>query len=99
MRTLIALPVFYIVSRAWQIAAVLVGLGLAALVTQTGMPVTSGLVVLGIAALGALAVGLACTLPLLVMSNGRRRAVRDACWAAADDVADWAGWSTEPPRS
>ncbi|THA28461.1 hypothetical protein [Streptomyces sp. A1547] len=98
MRDLIALPVFYVVSRAPQIAAFLVGSGLVLLFTQTGMPIASGLTVLAIALLGALAVGLACTLPLLTMANGGRRAVRDACWEAAEDVADWAGWETGPPN-
>ncbi|MEU8437817.1 hypothetical protein AB0F18_33965 [Streptomyces sp. NPDC029216] len=98
MRTLIALPVFYVVSRAPQIAAFLVGSGLVVLFTQTGMPIASGLTVLAIALLGALAVGLACTLPVLTMANGRRRAVRDACWEAAEDVADWARWDTSPPN-
>ncbi|WP_435611242.1 hypothetical protein [Streptomyces sp. C10-9-1] len=98
MRTLIALPVFYVVSRAPQLGALLVGLGLVGLLTQSGMPIGSGLLVLAVALLGSLAVGLACTLPLLATTNGRRRAVRDACWQAADDVADWARWETGPPN-
>ncbi len=98
VRTLIALPVFYLVSRAPQVAAALVGIGLVVLLTEAGMPLASGLVVLAIALLGALAVILACTLPVLATSSGRRRAVRDACWEAADKVGDWAGWETGPPN-
>ncbi|WP_097922978.1 hypothetical protein [Streptomyces sp. wa1063] len=98
LRNLIATPVFYVVSRAPQIGAALVAAGLLALLGQDGMPIASGLVVLAIALLGALAVGLACTLPLLTMSNGGRRAVRDACWQAADDVGDWAGWEYHYPE-
>ncbi|WP_331718147.1 hypothetical protein OG985_50335 (plasmid) [Streptomyces sp. NBC_00289] len=98
MRTLIALPVFYVVSRAPQLGGLLVGLGLVGLLTQSGMPIASGLVVLAVALLGSLAVGLACALPLLATTNGGRRAVKDACWQAADDVADWAGWETGPPN-
>ncbi|MFD3622254.1 hypothetical protein ACFWWT_45290 [Streptomyces sp. NPDC058676] len=98
MRTLIALPVFYVVSRAPQLGALLVGLGLVGLLTQSGMPIASGLLVLAVALLGSLAVGLACVLPLLATTNGGRRAVKDACWQAADDVADWAGWETGPPN-
>ncbi|MFF8996184.1 hypothetical protein ACF09H_40950 [Streptomyces sp. NPDC014983] len=97
-RTLIALPVFYVLSRAPQLGGLLVGLGLLGLLTQRGMPIASGLVVLAIALLGVLAVGLACALPFLPTTSGRRRTVEDACWQAADDVADWAGWDTEPPR-
>lgn len=97
MRTLIALPVFYVVSRAPQLGALLVALGLVGLLTQSGMPITSGLLVLAVALLGSLAVGLACTLPLLATTNGGRRAVRDACWQAADDIGDWAGWESGPP--
>jgi hypothetical protein len=97
MRTLIALPVFYVIARAPQVAAGLVGLGLVALLSQSGMPIVTGLMVLAIAFLGAFAVGLACTLPLLATRNGGRRAVQDACWEAADDVADWAGWEVGPP--
>lgn len=98
MRTLIALPVFYVVSRAPQLGSLLVGLGLVGLLTQSGMPVASGLLVLAVALLGSLAIGLACALPLLATTNGGRRTVRDACWEAADDVADWAGWETGPPN-
>lgn len=97
MRTLIALPVFYVVSRAPQLGALLVAAGLVGLITQAGMPIGSGLLVLAVALLGSLAVGLACALPLLATTNGGRRTVRDACWQAADDVADWAGWETGPP--
>jgi hypothetical protein len=98
VKTLIALPVFYVVSRAPQLGALLVGLGLVGLLTQSGMPIASGLLVLAVAFLGSLAVGLACALPLLATTNGGRRAVKDACWQAADDVADWAGWETGPPN-
>jgi hypothetical protein len=98
MRTLIALPVFYVVSRAPQLGALLVGAGLVGLLTQSGMPIASGLLVLAVAFLGSLAVGLACALPLLATTNGGRRAVKDACWQAADEVADWAGWESGPPN-
>jgi hypothetical protein len=97
MRTLLALPVFYVVSRAPQLGALLVAGGLVGLITQAGMPVASGLLVLAVAALGSLAVGLACAVPLVTTANGGRRTVQDACWQAADDIADWAGWETGPP--
>ncbi|MGW1379547.1 hypothetical protein ACWD6P_35505 [Streptomyces sp. NPDC002446] len=93
VRTLIALPVFYAVSRAPQLGAALVGVGLAALLWAIG---GAPLTMVAVALLGLLAVRLACTLPVLRMSNGGRRAVRDACWQAADAVADWAGWTTAP---
>lgn len=98
MRTLIALPVFYVVSRAPQIGALLVAAGLVGLVARGGVPFLTGLFVLAIAFLGVLAVRLACTLPVLATRNGGRRAVQDVCWEAADDVADWAGWETGPPN-
>lgn len=98
MRTLIALPLFYVVSRAPLLGALLVGAGLVGLLTRSGMPIASGLLVLAVAFLGSLAVDLACTLPLLATTNGGRRAVRDACWEAADAIADWAGWESEPPN-
>ncbi|MGW6484571.1 hypothetical protein ACWGDS_43295 [Streptomyces sp. NPDC055059] len=98
MKNLIALPVFYLVSRAPQVAALLVAVGLLALLHQSHMPFLSGLLVWAVALLGSLAVGLACTLPLLATINGGRRAVRDACWQAADEVGDWAGWETTPPN-
>ncbi|MFF2902844.1 hypothetical protein [Streptomyces sp. NPDC057966] len=98
LRNLIALPVFYIVSRAPQTGAFLVGIGLLDLLSRGGAPFLTGLVVLAIALLGSLAVQLACTLPLLATANGSRRSPRDACMEAADDVADWAGWETGPPH-
>ncbi|MFJ8677718.1 hypothetical protein [Streptomyces sp. NPDC093589] len=98
MRTILALPVFYVVSRAPQIGAALVGAGLLLLLSQGGMPIGSGLLVLAVALLGSLAVGLACTLPLLATTNGGHRAVGDACWETADDVGDWAGWESGPPN-
>ncbi|MEU1503067.1 hypothetical protein [Streptomyces sp. NPDC005732] len=97
MRTLIALPVFYVVSRAPQIGALLVGVGLIGALSQSGTSLASGLMVLAIALLGSLAVGLACTLPLITTRSGSRRAVRDACWQAADEIGEWAGWENGPP--
>ncbi|WP_043231737.1 hypothetical protein [Streptomyces sp. NRRL F-5193] len=93
MRTLVALPAFYAVSRAPQLLAALVGIGLALGTRAAG---ASLLGMVAVALLGLLAVRLACTLPVLRMSNGGRRAVRDACWQAADAVADWARWTYVP---
>ncbi|MGF0168647.1 hypothetical protein ACQRET_32230 [Streptomyces koyangensis] len=93
MRTLVALPVFYAVSRAPQLLAALVALGLALGLGAVG---ASALTAFAVALLGLLAVRLTCTLPVLRLPNGGRRAVRDACWQAADAVADWARWTYVP---
>ncbi len=62
---LLVVPVLYVVSRAPEVASALVGVSLVLLLSQPGMPIVSGLMTLAIALLGALAVGLACTLPTL----------------------------------
>lgn len=97
MRNLIALVLFFLVSRAPAVASVLIGVGLLELLGRGGMPLASGLLLLAIALLGALAVGLACSLPVLRTTNGGRRAVRDACWEAADEIGEWAGWEPDGP--
>ncbi|QLJ06676.1 hypothetical protein HZZ00_37225 (plasmid) [Streptomyces sp. NEAU-sy36] len=63
MRTLMVLPVLYVLARAPRIGALLVAAGLAGIVGHSGMPLVSGLVLLAIAALGVMAVGLALVLP------------------------------------
>lgn len=65
MRTVLLLPVLYVLARAPQVGALLVATGLAGLVGRSGMPLASGLTVMVIAALGVMAVGLACALPYL----------------------------------
>ncbi|MET9097407.1 hypothetical protein ABZX72_35635 [Streptomyces cyaneofuscatus] len=54
------------VVRAPELAALLVAAGLTGLVTEGGMPLSAGLLVLALAALGALAVSLPYCLPSLV---------------------------------
>ncbi|CAM5251381.1 hypothetical protein SXANM310S_00022 [Streptomyces xanthochromogenes] len=103
VKTLIALPVFYVVSRAPQIAGLLVGLGLMTALSRAvgsgqGVSVWTGLMILVVSLLGVLAVGLACMLPSLRMAGGGRRAVVDVCWESADRVAAWAGWETSEPH-
>ncbi|MGQ4342532.1 hypothetical protein ACN6LF_001377 [[Kitasatospora] papulosa] len=99
MKHLIALPAFYVVSRAPQLGSLLVAAGLAGLLPRGGQPLISGLLVLAIALLGSLAVRLACALPLLVTATGARRTPVDACWQAADEIGDWAGWESAPPST
>lgn len=98
MRTFLALPAVYVLTRAPQLGGLLVGLGLLVLLTRGGVPLITGLMVIAIAMLGSLAVQLACSLPLLATAAGARRSPQDACSEAADDVADWAGWETGPPN-
>lgn len=73
MRSLIILPVLYVLARAPQIGALLVVAGLAGLIGRSGMPLAAGLTVMAIAALGVMAVGLALALPYLpaTRSSGR----------------------------
>lgn len=92
MRTLLALPAFYLVSRAPLVAEIGVGVGLLVLLGDQGMPLPTSLTVLAIGLLGVFAVRLAVAAPMLRTTNGGRRTVEDACWQAADAVADWAGW-------
>ncbi|WP_329307847.1 hypothetical protein OG322_41440 (plasmid) [Streptomyces sp. NBC_01260] len=73
MRTLIALLAAHVASRAPQLGALLVVAGLVGLLPRGGMPLASGLLVLAIAFLGALAVSLAYTLPVLVAVTRSRR--------------------------
>ncbi|MCX4871099.1 MULTISPECIES: hypothetical protein [unclassified Streptomyces] len=72
MRTLIALLVANVVSRAPQLGALLVGAGLVGLLPRGGVPFVAGLFVLAIAFLGVLAVRLACELPVLAAASGGR---------------------------
>lgn len=65
MRTVLIVPVLYVLARAPQVGALLVTAGLVGLIGRSGMPLVSGLVVLAIAALGVVAVGLALALPYL----------------------------------
>lgn len=92
LRDVVALPAFYLVSRAPLLAEVAVGVGFLLLLSERGMPPAHGVVVLAVALLGAFAVRLATTAPTLRTTNGGRRTVQDACWEAADRVATWAGW-------
>ncbi|MEU9523707.1 hypothetical protein [Streptomyces sp. NPDC048224] len=65
MRTMLIVPVLYVLARAPQVGGLLVVAGLAGLIGRSGMPIVSGLTVLAIAALGVMAVGLALALPHL----------------------------------
>ena len=65
MRTVLIIPVLYVLARAPQVGALLVAAGLAGLIGRSGMPIASGLTVMAIAALGVMAVGLALALPYL----------------------------------
>ncbi|MFI7089734.1 hypothetical protein ACIBUR_39895 [Streptomyces anulatus] len=62
-------------TRVPELAALLVAAGLAGLVTEGGMPLSAGLLVLAVAAVGALAVSLAYCLPSLVTALTARRVV------------------------
>ncbi|MFJ2774909.1 hypothetical protein [Streptomyces sp. NPDC087300] len=105
MKNVSAHVLFYVVSRAPQIAAFLVGTGLLTVLahlSQSGAARFSpwtGLMILCISLLGVLAVGLACALPVLRTTDGGRRTVEDACMQGADRVGDWADWEPAPPRS
>ena len=92
LRDLIALPAFYLVSRAPLVAAGVVGIGALLLLNTPGTSLVGSLPVLAIALLGVLAVHLVTTAPVLRTAAGERRTLEDACWEAADRVADWAGW-------
>lgn len=92
LRDLIALPAFYLVSRAPLVAEAAVGVGLSLLLGDQGMPLATNVTVLAIALLGVLAVHLATSTRVLRTANGGRRTVHDACWEEADHIADWAGW-------
>ncbi|MFD4263790.1 hypothetical protein ACFWR9_40865 [Streptomyces sp. NPDC058534] len=65
MRTVLIVPVLYVLARARQVGALLVASGLAGLIGRSGMPLVSGLTVAAIVALGVMAVGLALALPYL----------------------------------
>ncbi|MGW6569985.1 hypothetical protein [Streptomyces sp. NPDC054975] len=97
LRDLIALPAFYLVSRAPLVAQFAVGCGLMVLLGDQGMPLATSVTVLAVGLLGAFAVHLVTSARVLRMSNGGRRAMHDACWEAADRIADWAGWETTEP--
>jgi ABC-type spermidine/putrescine transport system permease subunit II len=92
LRDLIALPAFYLVSRAPLVAEVVVGVGFLLLLSDQGMPLTSSVTVLAVALLGVLAVHLATSARMLRTTDGGRRAIEDACWEASERIADWAGW-------
>lgn len=62
---LLIAAVGHVVIRARQVAALLVGTGLVALVASSGMPLVDGLLVVAVGALGAAFVGLAVLLPVL----------------------------------
>ncbi|MEV6478061.1 hypothetical protein [Streptomyces sp. NPDC051657] len=62
-------------TRIPELAALLVAAGLAGLVSEGGMPLSAGLLVLAVAAVGALAVSLAYCLPSLVTALTLRRVV------------------------
>ncbi|MFI0149265.1 hypothetical protein [Streptomyces globisporus] len=62
-------------TRSPELAALLVAAGLAGLVTEGGMPLSAGLLVLALAAVGALAIVLAYCLPSLVTALTTRRVV------------------------
>ncbi|MFD7416876.1 hypothetical protein ACFW9S_38160 [Streptomyces anulatus] len=66
VQTLIALAVAYMSGHGLKLGALLVTAGLAGLVTEGGMPLSAGLLVLAVAAVGVLAVALALFLPLLL---------------------------------
>jgi hypothetical protein len=57
--------VLYVITRAPQVGALLVVGGVVGLILQSGMPLAWGLWLMAVAALGAMAVGLACALPYL----------------------------------
>lgn len=65
MRTVLLIPVLYVLARAPQLGGLLVAAGLVGVIRQSGMPLASGLAVMAIAALGVMAVGLALALPFL----------------------------------
>ena len=69
MRTVLIIPVLYVLARAPQVGALLVAAGLVSMIGQSGMPLVSGLVVMVIAALGVMAVGLALALPYLTYAR------------------------------
>ncbi|WP_432112579.1 hypothetical protein [Streptomyces sp. YPW6] len=62
-------------ARLPELAALLVAAGLAGLVSEGGMPLSAGLLVLAVAAVGALAVSLAYCLPTLIGALTTRRVV------------------------
>ncbi|MFF2082078.1 hypothetical protein ACFVV7_37180 [Streptomyces globisporus] len=62
-------------ARTPELAALLVAAGLAGLVSEGGMPLSAGLLVLAVAAVGALAVSLAYCLPTLIGALTTHRVV------------------------
>ena len=91
-RNLLAYPLFY--AAAW--APSLAGLGLGVTVVRSlATSAVPPLAVLALGGLALLAVRAVSRLPLLRTTNGGRRSLQDACWEAADRVADWAGWEPE----
>lgn len=62
-------------TRTPELAALLVAAGLVGLVSEGGMPLSAGLLVLAVAAVGALAVALAYCLPSLVTALTTHRVV------------------------
>ncbi|MFD5455578.1 hypothetical protein [Streptomyces olivaceus] len=73
MRTVLLIPVLYVLARAPRVGGLLVAAGLAGLIGRSGMPLVSGLAVVAIAALGVMAVGLALVLPYLPAGPAARR--------------------------
>ncbi|NEE29786.1 hypothetical protein G3M53_30610 [Streptomyces sp. SID7982] len=71
-------------ARAPELAVLLVVVGLAGLVSEGGMPLSAGLLVLAVAALGTLAVSLAYCLPSLVTALAARRTARRPAPAIRD---------------
>jgi hypothetical protein len=95
MRDLLAVPAFYLVSRAPEAASMAVSVSLVVLLGRPHAPALTALLALAGAVLGAMAVMVGCTLPLLPTTDGGRRTVYDACWQAADSIACWAGWDAD----
>ena len=92
MRDFIALPAFYVVSRAPLITTVSAGLDVVMVLTRPGTSLPARLAVLLLGLLASTVTGIACSLPMLRTTNGEPRSLQDACWETADDIAIWAGW-------
>ncbi|MGW4954575.1 hypothetical protein [Streptomyces parvulus] len=91
-RNLIALPAFYLISRAPLVAQIAAAVTTMTALGDKGQPFATGMVIVAVSFLAAFAVHLITFAPLLRTTNGKRRAISDACWEKAEGVADWAGW-------
>jgi hypothetical protein len=104
VRTFLAFPLFYLVSRAPEVVGAIVALNVVAFLSYEEMTLPAFVMVLTCGLLSAVLVVVAAgALPLLPMTNGGRRTLRDVCWQAADAVATWARWPVvlskrSPPR-